>query len=279
LIKDKDDFRHKQSLGQHFITDERLLSDLVSASGVGPEDIVLEIGPGTGSMTGILSGLCKHVVALEIDDRLIPILRVVFEKKQNVTIIAGDVMQVNLQAVMAPYGPFHIVANLPYYITTPLLNTLLTSGLPVLSINIMLQKEAAARLLAMPCTHDYGPLALRAEYHMISKLAASIPPEFFTPRPNVDSVFVTMKKRELPAVAVVDEELMFRIIAAAFFMRRKTLVNNLTARFGISRATAINWVTSCGYPENVRGEAMPISAFACLADHYPTGSSTPKTSG
>jgi 16S rRNA (adenine1518-N6/adenine1519-N6)-dimethyltransferase len=269
LVKNNNYFRQKHSLGQHFISDEALLESLVSASGVGPDDNILEIGPGTGNMTGILAARCKHVLALEIDERLLPILRVSFEKEKNVTFIAGDVMQVDLCALMAPYGPFHIVANLPYYITTPLLTMLLKSRLPIESINIMLQKEAAERLVAIPGTRDYGPLAMRAGYSMILKIAANISADYFAPRPKVDSAFVTMKKRESPAVSVKNEELMFKIISAAFSMRRKTLINNLTVGFGISRISAINWVSSCGLDITVRGESLAITAYASLADHYP----------
>ncbi len=261
-------FRQKHTLGQNFILDEAFQEELAAASGVLPDEGVLEIGPGLGGLTKALAARGARVIALELDERLIPILRVSMEKYPNVTVAQGDALRVDLAALTAPLGAFHVVANLPYHITTPFLTMLLSSDLPLVSIHVMLQKEAADKLVAAPGTPEYGPLALRAQWRAQPRIALSVPAARFTPPPKVDSAFVSMPMRKAPPVAVRDEKLMFRVISAAFALRRKTLLNNLMPAFQLSREDAAAWLEGAGIAPDARGETLDIAAFARLADWY-----------
>ncbi|NLD33578.1 MAG: ribosomal RNA small subunit methyltransferase A [Clostridiales bacterium] len=258
-------FRANQALGQHFLSDPVLLDDLVTLSGIGPEDTVFEIGPGLGSLTEALAARARAVLALEVDPRLLPILAVRLHGQHNVQVVEGDVMTANLPELLGPLGPFHVVANLPYYLTTPILNLLLTLPLPVKSINVMVQKEAAERIVAVPSTPAYGPLAVLAQYRAQPTVVRLIEAREFSPPPKTDSAFVTMPIRDVPPVAVPDEALFFRLVSAAFQMRRKTLLNNLMPAFGLSREQAAAALKQAGLPDNVRGEALSLQAFAALA--------------
>lgn len=263
------EFHHKRSLGQNFITDDSLFDQLVALSGVGPEDAVLEIGAGAGGMTRALSQACRQVMAIEVDGTLLPILRVALEKCKNVELVHGDVMRLNLPQLTEKLGPFHVVANIPYYLTTDLMNLLLTSAMPIQSINVMVQAEAAERIVARPGDKGYGMLAVRAAYAYAPEIALDVPACFFTPPPKVDSAFVTMRRRERPKVDVVDEGLFFKVASAAFAMRRKTMANNLIAAFRISRDTAAAWLAACGIPESARGETLSLQDFAALSNAWP----------
>lgn len=259
-------YQHKHSLGQNFITDEALIESLVDAAGVGECDHVLEVGPGAGDMTKRLAARCKSVTAVEIDRDLLPILRVALEKCENVSIVQGDILRVNIAEIMADKGAFHVVANIPYYLTTELLNVLLSGRLPIRSINVMVQKEAAQRIIASPSTPEYGPLAVRAQYYTEPSLARIVEAACFTPPPKVDSAFVCMPWRAQPAVAVKDEARFFRIVNAAFALRRKTLCNNLISAFHLSREEAALWISRAGLSDTVRGEALTLQQFADLAN-------------
>ena len=259
-------FQHKHSLGQNFLTDAALLESLIDETGVGPEDHILEIGPGGGDMTRLLAGRCKPVTAVELDQDLIPILRVVMENAGNFTLVQGDILRVNLPEIMAGKSPFHVVANIPYYLTTELLTLLLTCGMPIRSVNVMVQKEAAQRVLASPSTPEYGPLAIRAQYTALPRLARVVEAACFTPPPKVDSAFLCMPWRDTPAVRVRDEKRFFKIVNAAFALRRKTLCNNLISAFQMSREDAADWLKRAGLPETVRGEALTLQQFADLAN-------------
>lgn len=264
----KSDFHHKHSLGQNFLEDEALVTALVDAARVGAEDHILEVGPGAGIMTNIMAQRCKSVTAVELDDTLLPFLRIKLEKYDNVRIVQGDIMRVNLPEIMADKGAFHVVANIPYYLTTDLMHMLLTSKLPIKSINVMVQKEAAQRLVGAPSTPEYGPLAVRAQYHTQPEIARIVPAACFTPPPKVDSAFVCMPWRQEPAVKVKDEQLFFRVVNAAFAMRRKTLTNNLMNAFCMEREAAAQWIARAGLDAGVRGEALGLQAFADLANAY-----------
>ena len=265
-IRDKQEFHHKKSLGQNFLTDEGLFHQLVTLSGVGKKDAVLEIGAGAGGMTKALSAACRRVIAIEVDGALIPILQVSLEKCKNVHLVHGDVMRLNLPQLTAPMGPFHIVANIPYYLTTDLMNLLLTSNLPIESISLMVQKEAAERITARPGDAGYGMLSVRAQYDYDPAIVLDVPACLFTPPPKVDSAFVVMPRRAEPPVNVTDEALFFKVAAAAFAMRRKTMENNLIASFRVSRDRAKGWLASCGIPEGARGETLSLADFAALAN-------------
>ena len=260
------EFQHKHSLGQNFLNDEALLSALIDETGVGAEDHILEVGPGAGDMTRLLAARCKSVTAVEIDRDLYPILRVVMEKADNFTLVEGNILRVNLPEIMAGKGPWHVVANIPYYLTSELLNLLLQGNLPLRSINLMVQKEAAQRVLAGPSTAEYGPLAVRAQYYTRPRLARIVEAACFTPPPKVDSAFICLPWREAPAVQVRDEKRFFKLVNTAFALRRKTLCNNLVSSYHLTREEAAAWLSRAGLSETVRGEALTLQQFADLAN-------------
>ena len=263
--KKQEEFHPKRSLGQNFLTDDALFEQLVELSGVGRDDAALEIGAGAGGMTKALSAACRRVVAIEVDGTLLPILRVVLEKCGNVELVHGDVMRLNLPDITAPLGPFHVVANIPYYLTTDLMNLLLTSTLPIRSISVMVQKEAAERIVARPGEAGYGMLAVRSQYFYDPHIALDVPACLFTPPPKVDSAFVVMPRRDRPPVDAPDEALFFKVASAAFAMRRKTMENNLIAAFRVSRDQARAWLESCGILPGARGETLTLRDFAALS--------------
>ena len=262
----KGEFRPKRSLGQNFLTDDALFEQLVDLSGVGQDDAVLEIGAGAGGMTKALSARCRQVIAIEVDETLLPILRVSLEKCKNVQLVHGDVLRLNLPELTAPLGLFHIVANIPYYLTTELMTLLLNGSMPIQSISLMVQKEAAQRMVARPGEEGYGMLAVRAQYFYDPRIMLDVPACLFTPPPKVDSAFVVMPRREKPPVRVTDEALFFKVASAAFAMRRKTMENNLIASFRVSREQAKAWLSQCGIPEGARGETLSIQDFAALGN-------------
>ena len=259
--------QYRHGLGQHFLYDEGLLAELVRLSGVTAEDDVLEIGPGAGGLTKQLCAAAHHVLSVELDERLIPLLRVFMEEYGNFTLVQGDALALNLPEVTAGLRrPFHVVANIPYYITTPLIQLLLTGGLPLKSLALMVQREVADKILAEPGTEGWGPLAVRCQYLCEPRLALPVPAACFTPPPKVDSAFVVMPLREAPAAAVRSEKDFFRVVGAAFALRRKTMTNNLCASFRMERADAAALMAAAGLDERVRGEKLTIGEFARLAD-------------
>lgn len=263
-------FHPKHSLGQNFLTDEALLEQLVSLSGVGKEDAVLEIGAGEGGMTKALAARCRQVISIEVDGTLMPFLRVALEKCRNVHLVHGDVMRLNLPEITKSLGPFHVVANIPYYLTTDLMQLLLTSSMPIQSINVMVQKEAAQRLIAREGQEGYGMLAVRCRYFYDPRVTLDVPACLFTPPPKVDSAFVVMPRREKPLVETRSENMFFRVAASAFSMRRKTMENNLMAAFHLDREHAKSLLQSCGIPQGARGETLSLADFARLADALAT---------
>lgn len=264
-IKPEKGFRAKQALGQHFLNDKALLEELVALSGIERPDHVFEIGPGLGALTEALAKKAGRVLAMEVDPQLIPVLRVTLHGLDHVEVIQGDIMGDGLEELLLPLGPFKIAANLPYYITTPIMNRLLRLELPIRSINVMVQKEAAEHLIARPSTPAYGPLALLAQYKSEPRIVKIIGSEAFTPPPKCDSAFVTMPMRETPPVQA-DEKKLFSLIDAAFRMRRKTLVNNLMPVYSLSRSQAEELVQKAGLPAGVRGEALSLEEFAALTN-------------
>lgn len=258
--------RYKQGLGQNFIYDETLLEELVRLSGVGPEDDVLEIGPGSGSMTKYLCQAAHHVLSLELDERLLPMIRAFLAPYPNFELHQGDAMTVNLPQLTAGLRqPFSVVANIPYYITTPLINLLLCSGLSLKSLALMVQREVADKILAVPGEEAYGPLAVRCQYYCEPVMAMEVPAACFTPVPKVDSAFVLMPLRDKPPVDAADEKTFFRVANAAFAMRRKTMVNNLCSAFHLERDTACAMLEACGLDPRIRGERLSLDDFARLS--------------
>ena len=259
--------RYKKELGQNFLYDEELLAQLTEESGIGPEDDVLEIGPGCGSLTKYLCRAANRVLAVELDERLIPLLQAFLAEYKNLAVVQGDVMALNLKEVTKDLkAPFAVVANIPYYITTPLIKLLLSGGLPVSRLALMVQQEVADKILAQPGDDAWCPLSILCRFLCEPRLAVKVPAEMFTPPPKVDSAFVVLPLREKPAVEVKDRELFFRVANAAFALRRKTMVNNLCATFRVERAKAVEWITAAGLDEKVRGEKLTLEELAALAD-------------
>ncbi|MBO7363881.1 MAG: 16S rRNA (adenine(1518)-N(6)/adenine(1519)-N(6))-dimethyltransferase RsmA [Lachnospiraceae bacterium] len=267
----KYNFTFSKRYGQNFLVDPLVLSKIIRASGVGPDDAVLEIGPGIGTLTEGLSEAAGHVFAVEIDSALIPILEDTLSACDNVTVIHGDILKTDLRALseeQAGGKPFKVVANLPYYITTPIILKLLQEYLPVTVITVMVQKEVAERMQAGPGTKDYGALSLAVQYYAEPYLAANVPQNYFMPRPDVASAVIRLTKRQAPAVEVRDPEQMFRIIRASFNQRRKTLVN------GLKNADSLDYTKEeleqafalCGLDPMVRGETLTLERFAALSD-------------
>ena len=259
--------RYKQSLGQNFIYDDGLLAALTEAAGVTPEEDVLEIGPGCGSLTRHLCRAARRVVSVELDDRLIPLLQAFLAEEKNWNVVHGDIMAVDLREVTEGLRkPFAVVANIPYYITTLLIQRLLTCGLPVSRLALMVQKEVADKILSSPGEDGWGPLAVRCQYMCETRRAMEVPAACFTPPPKVDSTFVVLSAREEPAVRVKDEAMFFRTVNAAFALRRKTLLNGLCAAFRTERAEAAAWLEKAGIDAMVRGEKLTIEELARLSD-------------
>lgn len=261
--------RYKQGLGQNFIYDEDLLAALVASSGVTAEDDVLEVGPGSGSMTKYLCRAAHHVLSVELDDRLIPLLSAFMADYDNFTLVHGDVMTLNLPEVTAGLRrPLSVVANIPYYITTPLITSLLTGGLPLSRLALMVQKEVADKILAAPGDDAWGMLAIRCQYYAEPYLAMDVPAACFTPVPKVDSAFVVLPMRDRPPVDVKSEEDFFRVAASAFALRRKTMTNNLCSTFRMERPEAVALMQAAGLDERIRGEKLTLEELARLSDAY-----------
>lgn len=261
--------RYKQGLGQNFIYDEDLIAALVEASGVTEEEDVLEVGPGSGSMTKQLCKRAHHVMSVELDDRLIPLLNAYMSEYPNFTLVHGDVMALNLPEITSPLRkPLSVVANIPYYITTPLVTSLLSSKLSLKRLALMVQKEVADKMLANPGEDAWGMLAVRCQYFCDPYLAMDVPAACFTPVPKVDSAFVVLPMRETPSVQVKSENDFFKVAGAAFALRRKTMTNNLCATFHLERAEAVALMQEAGLDEKIRGEKLTLAQLGLLSDAY-----------
>lgn len=270
MIK-KYEFAFQKKFGQNFLIDAHVLEKIIAAAKITKEDFVLEIGPGIGTMTQYLAEHAGKVVAVEIDRALIPILRETLSEYPNVTVIHEDILKLDIgKLALEENGgkPIKVVANLPYYITTPIIMGLFESHVPLESITVMVQKEVAQRMQALPGTKDYGALSLAVQYYAEPYLAANVPPNCFMPRPNVGSAVIRLTSYEHPRVSVKDEALMFRIIRASFNQRRKTLQNGLnnSPEITASKERIAEAITSLGLPASVRGETLTLEQFAALAD-------------
>ncbi len=267
----KYEFVFSKRFGQNFLIDAHVLEKILRAAEIGPEDDVLEIGPGIGTMTEALSATARHVYAVEIDDKLIPILEDTLSHCPNVTVIHNDILKVDLEALSKEQcsgRPLKVVANLPYYITTPIVMGLLEGHAPVKSITVMVQKEVAERMQAKPGTKEYGALSLAVQYYAEPYLAANVPQNCFMPRPDVSSAVIRLSVRETPAILVKDEQLLFQLIRASFNVRRKTLSNGLknAPELGFSKEEIEEAVRSFGKGDAVRGETLTLEEFGRLAD-------------
>lgn len=266
-ILNKYRFVFQKKYGQNFLIDSHVLDKIIKAAGITEEDYVVEIGPGIGTMTQYLASAAKGVAAIEIDRALIPILEDTLKDYNNVTIINEDVLKVDLrQLALEKNGgkPVKIVANLPYYITTPIIMGLFEKHVPLLSVTVMVQKEVADRMQAGPGTKDYGALSLAVQYYAMPYVAANVPPNCFMPRPGVGSAVIRLTAYEEPPVKAEDEGLLFAVIRASFNQRRKTLQNGLShvPELGISKDITIQILREMGLSESIRGEAMTLEQFA-----------------
>lgn len=266
VIKENN-FTFRKSYGQNFLIDSHVIDKIIAAAGIDKDTEVLEIGPGIGTLTQYLAEAAGKVVAVEIDDKLIPILEKTLSEYDNVRIIHGDILKQDIGSIFEG-RPFKIVANLPYYITTPIIMSLLESGVPADSITVMIQKEVADRMKASPGSKDYGALSLAVQYYADPYLAANVPPNCFMPRPNVGSAVIRLKRLETPPVKTKDPVLMFKIIRAAFNQRRKTLANAIKNYEGLSysREEVEQALEQMGLDVRVRGEALELSQFAELTN-------------
>ena len=266
----KQGFHHKHSLGQNFIEDEALLEELAGLSLVTPEDCVLEIGPGFGALTRPLARRARQVLSLEIDKALLPILNVTLASYANVQVVQGDVMKTDLAAlVRQAFGEncsLRVAANLPYYITTDVISRLILDLPQAKSIAVMIQKEVGDKLLSGPGEEGYGPLAILCQYTCQVRRALDVPAACFNPPPKVDSSFMVLTRRQEPLAPVADEALFFRLVRAAFAMRRKTMTNNLAAGFALDRAQAAALLESSGMSAQVRAEALSIEQLCALSN-------------
>ena len=272
-ILERHGFTFKKSFGQNFLTDTNILQKIVDTAEIDKKVNVIEIGPGIGALTEFLAENAAEVMAFEIDDRLVPILADTLRDFDNVTVVNQDILKVDLAQYIAEFKnpdlPIKVVANLPYYITTPILMHLIESGIPFSEFVVMMQREVADRISAQPNTKAYGSLSIAVQYYMTAKVAFIVPRTVFVPAPNVDSAILKMVRRAQPAVAVQDEKFFFKVSKASFVHRRKTLWNNLTSCFGKSEETKVKLTAALEQAElspSVRGEALTLADFARLAD-------------
>ena len=263
-------FRNTHSLGQNFILDENLLGHLLDAARIVPEDRVLEIGPGPGLMTALMAKRCERVLALEVDRGLEPVLRSVLDGATNAGVVFQDVLKADLGALTREtFGEgqaYRVVANLPYYITADILVKLTTAECPPESIAIMVQKEAADRVMSEPGTKQWCALAATVQSYGQPRVLMDVPPEAFDPAPHVMSQFIRIDRHERPIVEPRNEKLYLRLINAAFAMRRKTLANNLKASFGLDNEGALKVLEAAGVDARVRGEALTLQELCRVAD-------------
>ena len=264
-------FHFQKKYGQNFLIDPRVLDKIIDAAEIGPDDFVLEIGPGIGTMTQCLAEKAREVCAVEIDSKLIPILEDTLKEYENVTILNEDIMKVDIVDLAAQKNvgkPIKVVANLPYYITTPIIMALFEKKVPLESVTVMVQKEVADRMQVGPGTKDYGALSLAVQYYASPYIVANVPPNCFIPRPAVGSAVIRLTRHAKPPVEVEDPAYMFRLIRASFNQRRKTLPNSLynSSELQVSKEQVAAALENMGLPATVRGEKLTLDQSAKLAD-------------
>ena len=270
-VLQKYNFVFQKKFGQNFLIDTHVLDKIIGSAEITKDDVVLEIGPGIGTMTQYLACAAKKVIAVEIDKALIPILEDTLSEYENVRVINHDVLKVDIAKLAEEENggkPIKVVANLPYYITTPIIMGLFENHVPIKSITVMVQKEVADRMQVGPGTKDYGALSLAVQYYAKPYIVANVPPNCFMPRPKVGSAVIRLERYENPPVTVEDEKLMFRIIRASFNQRRKTMTNSVCgcAELGITKEKLIEALEECNLSPTVRGEALTLEQFAKLSN-------------
>ena len=266
-------FAFQKRFGQNFLIDAHVLEKIVSAAGITKDDCVLEIGPGIGTMTQYLAESAGQVIAVEIDTNLLPILADTLKDYSNVKVINQDILKVDINELVKEYNngrPIKVVANLPYYITTPIIMGLFESNVPIDNITVMVQKEVADRMQVGPGSKDYGALSLAVQYYASPYIVANVPPNCFIPRPNVGSAVIRLTRYQEPPVQVKDPKLMFKLIRASFNQRRKTLQNGLnnSPEISFSKEEITKAIENLGVSPSVRGEALSLEQFAQLANYF-----------
>lgn len=272
-IIQKYEFAFQKKFGQNFLIDTHVLEKIIQAAHVTKDDCVLEIGPGIGTMTQYLAEHARHVVAVEIDKKLIPILNDTLKEYDNITLINNDILKVDIKALTEEHNegrPIKVVANLPYYITTPIIMGLFEGNVPIDNITVMVQKEVADRMMVGPGSKDYGALSLAVQFYAEPYIVANVPPNCFIPRPNVGSAVIRLTRHENPPVDVKDSALMFKLIRASFNQRRKTLQNGLnnSPEIPYTKEQITAAIESLGVSALVRGEALTLLQFAALANYF-----------
>ena len=272
-IIQKYQFAFQKKFGQNFLIDTRVLDKIISAAGITEDDCVLEIGPGIGTMTQYLAEHAGKVVAVEIDTNLLPILDETLKGYSNVTVINSDILKLDMNKLVDEYNdgrPIKVAANLPYYITTPIIMGLFESNVPIDNITVMVQKEVADRMQVGPGSKDYGALSLAVQYYAKPYIVANVPPNCFIPRPNVGSAVIRLTRYQEPPVQVDEPGIMFRLIRASFNQRRKTLQNGLnnSPEVPYTKEQIAAAIESLGVPASVRGEALTLEQFASLANYF-----------
>ena len=267
----KYEFAFQKKFGQNFLIDDHVITKIINAAEITKNDLVLEIGPGIGTMTQYLAESAGKVIAVQIDKNLIPILGETLAEYDNVTIINEDILKLDINRLVEEENdgkPIKVVANLPYYITTPIIMGLFESHVPLQSITVMVQKEVADRMQVGPGSKDYGALSLAVQYYAKPYIAANVPPNCFIPRPGVGSAVIRLTRYEEPPVMVKDESLMFKLIRASFNQRRKTLQNGIanSPELPYSKAQVEKALEKMGLAANVRGESLTLAEFAKLSD-------------
>lgn len=270
-VLQKYQFNFQKKFGQNFLIDTRILEEIIAAASVTKDDFVLEIGPGIGTMTQYLCEAAREVVAVEIDQNLIPILKDTLSAYDNVEVICDDILKIDMNRLARERNggrPIKVVANLPYYITTPIIMGLFESHVPLDSITIMVQKEVADRMQVGPGTKEYGALSLAVQYYANPKIVVNVPPSCFMPQPKVGSAVIRLTRHEQPPVDVKDEKLLFSVIRASFNQRRKTLANGLSnyPQLALCKEQITECITALGVPATIRGEALTLEQFARLSN-------------
>ncbi|WP_455437849.1 16S rRNA (adenine(1518)-N(6)/adenine(1519)-N(6))-dimethyltransferase RsmA [Hungatella hathewayi] len=272
-IIQKYEFAFQKKFGQNFLIDTHVLEKIIAAAGVTEDDCVLEIGPGIGTMTQYLAEHARHVIAVEIDTNLIPILEETLKDYGNITVINNDILKVDINKLTEDYNdgrPIKVVANLPYYITTPIIMGLFEGGVPIDNITVMVQKEVAERMQVGPGSKDYGALSLAVQYYADAYIVANVPPNCFIPRPGVGSAVIRLTRHKEPPVEVDDPKLMFKLIRASFNQRRKTLQNGLnnSPELPFDKEEIGAAIESLGVTPQIRGEALTLKQFADLSNYF-----------
>ena len=270
-VLQKYNFSFQKKFGQNFLIDTHILERIIQEAEISENDMVLEIGPGIGTMTQYLCENAREVIAVEIDKALIPILSDTLSEYNNVTIINEDILKVDINELVKERNggkPIKVVANLPYYITTPIIMGLFEKKVNVESITVMVQKEVAQRMQAGPGTKDYGALSLAVQYYAEPEIVSNVPPNCFMPRPNVSSAVIRLKLHDKPVISVKSEEMLFKIIRASFAQRRKNLMNSInnSGELNFTKEQVASALNQMGLPQTIRGEALTLEQFAKLSD-------------